>query len=169
MRRALPTTLADAVQTKRASVSHCEAMPLREERPAITAKSSSPRSRPSSSALPMSTRGSSTRAGWVWRTSATSLGSQVSAVSSPTPNVQRPDSPCGAAVPAFSAAAASSNWRAWGSSAWPASVSVARWPLRSNRVRPSDCSSSVKRLDSDEIDKCTRCAAVVKLAQVAAQ
>ncbi|CFP65703.1 Uncharacterised protein [Bordetella pertussis] len=65
--------------------------------------------------------------------------------------------------------ALASKSRACGSSRSPAAVRTARWPLRSNRSRPSADSSSAIRLDSDDSDRCRRSAATAKLAQVAAQ
>ena len=51
----------------------------------------------------------------------------------------------------------------------PAAVSVALWPLRSKSGCPKDISSSTSRFDREDTVRCTRSAAVAKLAQVAAQ
>ncbi|MNV52319.1 hypothetical protein D3C71_1444030 [compost metagenome] len=169
MRVSSPNTAGAAAQAKRASPIGVDAMFAREDLPAMTAKSSSPSATRCSSTWPMSTYGSSTRSGYAARTTPIRRGSQVKAVSSPTPKRQRPRRPGVSAMDARTWSAAASNSRACGTSRCPASVSAALCPLRSNSGWPSASSSSVMRLDSEDTDRCRRSAATAKLAQVAAQ
>ncbi len=167
--RSLPTSASAAIHANRASATGCDSTLPRDERPAMTAKSSSPASTFSSSAAPTSTYGSSASFGCCFWTAATKRGSHVNADSSPTPKRSRPLSPSSRATESCSAATDSSTRTTAGNNASPSSVSTARCPLRSNSVRSTTCSSSLMRLDNDDTDRCSRCAAVEKFAHVAAQ